>query len=239
MEILNQTKFDAILLDLILPDSKGIDTLVRLKEKVPNTPIIIQTVSEDENIIVKAFQMGAHGYLRSKNLDANLLIYAIRLAVERQLYVSKSQEIQQQKRQELEFQGWENLANPLPASITARMFASESIRESLPVVFNELVQQYSELLDLALEERVFKIDYEISEKLRALADKLGFIKGSPRDVIDIHTKVLKEKNKHYNLAKVQAYVDEGRLRLLELMGYLTSYYRKYYIGLSNLNIDSN
>jgi len=119
------------------------------------------------------------------------------------------------------------------------MFGAESLKESIPDVFQELTQKYGELLDLSLKQRAFKVDYDISEQLRSLADKLGFFKASPRDVVDIHTKALKEKTHNAKLSKVQAYVDEGRLRLLELMGYLTSYYRKYYIGLSNLNVFSS
>ena len=56
--------------------------------------------------------------------------------------------------------------------------------------------------------------------------------------MDLHSTTLKEKNRNINLAKAQAHVVEGRLMVLELMGYLTSFYRKYYIGLNNLNISS-
>lgn len=236
---LEEEKIDVVLLDLILPDSKGIESLIILKEIVPDIPIVIQTANDDETIIVRAFQLGANGYLRKKNLDTNLLIYAIRLAIERQQYINNLLALQQEQRQAEEFATLESLANAIQPSITARMFASESLKESIPDVFGELTQQYAELLDLSIQQRIFKIDYDIPEQLRTLADKLGFFKASPRDVVDIHTKALKEKTHNMKLAKVQAYVDEGRLRLLELMGYLTSYYRKYYIGLSNLNVFSS
>lgn len=239
IEFLAQQEVDVILLDLMLPDSKGIESLTTLKERVPDTPIIIQTATEDETIIVRAFQIGANGYLQKKNLDSNLLIYAIRLAIERQQYINRLSESQQQERQAEELASLENLANSIQPSITARMFGAESLKESIPDVFQELTQKYGELLDLSLKQRAFKVDYEISEQLRSLADKLGFFKASPRDIVDIHTKALKEKTHNAKLSKVQAYVDEGRLRLLELMGYLTSYYRKYYIGLSNLNVFSS
>ncbi len=236
IEKIENHPFDLILLDLMLPDSKGLESLITLKEKNPQIPVIIQTGSEEDTIVVQAFQQGAHGYLRKTNLDSNLLIYAIRLALERQKYVGHLEEIRKQQQQEVEFQSLENLASAIKTSVTARMFAAEALKDSFPEIFHELVQNYSHLLDLSLEERAYKVDYEISEQLRSLADKLGFLKASPRDVVDIHTQALKEKNKNAKLPKIQAYVDEGRLRLLELMGYLTSYYRKYYIGLSNLNI---
>lgn len=235
IKILSYKDFHVILLDLMLPDSNGLDSLLILKNQCPNIPIIVQTGSEDENIIVQAFHKGADGYLKKKNLDQNLLIYAIRLAIERKQYISNQEVLRKEKQREIELENLESLTDGVKTSVTARMFASEPIRESLPNIFAELVQQYSHLLDLALEERAFKIDYEISEKLRSFADKLGFLKGSPRDIIEIHTTALKNKHKEANLSKIQAYVDEGRLRVLELMGYLASYYRKYYIGLSNLN----
>lgn len=62
------------------------------------------------------------------------------------------------------------------------------------------------------------------------------MQATPRDAIEIHTAVLKEKNTNAS-RKSQAYVKEGRLIILELMGYLTAYYRKYFIGLNQINID--
>lgn len=241
IDLLHEKEFDAILLDLTLPDGKGIESLLKIKENAPDTPIIVQTSTQDqdENLVVRAFQMGANGYLRKKDLDSNLLVYALRLAIERQQYIERLSQLKQQQQQQEELAILETLANSIQPSITARMFASESLKESIPEVFTDLTAKYGNLLDLALEERAFKVNHDISEQLRELAAKLGFFKASPRDVVDIHTKALREKTQNVNLSKIQAYVDEGRLRLLELMGYLTSYYRKYYIGLSNLNVISS
>jgi CheY-like chemotaxis protein len=230
LQKLNQQNFDVILLDLMLPDSSGLGSLIKVKENAPQTPVIIQTGSEDETLIVKSFQLGADGYLKKQNLDTNLLIYAIRLAIEKQLYLSQLQENQLKQQQE-EFQNLENLANGIKTNVTARMFGSQSIKDGLPDLFLEMVQEYGNYMDLALEEKAYKVQHNISDKLRNMAEKLGFLKASPRDIIDIHTFALKQKNELVTIAKAQAYVGEGRLMVLELMGYLTSYYRKYYIGL--------
>jgi CheY-like chemotaxis protein len=234
IERLTTEKFDVVLLNLMLPDSKGINTLITIREQFSKVPIIVQTDSEDETLVVKAFQLGADGYLHTQNLDSNFLVYEIRLAIERQEYIVKLELLQQQKQQELEFQELEQRSNLGNTSITARMFGSETLRESVPDLFEELAQTYGKLLDLALEERAYKVEHHISDRLRTLADKLGFLKASPRDIVDIHTKTLREKNQDVRMAKAQAYISEGRLMVLELMGYLTSFYRKYYIGLSNI-----
>lgn len=238
IEELAKQSFDAILLDLRLPDSNGIDTLIEIKKYARQTPIIIQTGSADETLIVKSFQLGVGGYLKKENIDSNLLVYAIRSAIEKQNYIATVEQDRLQQ-QDLEVRELEQIANTVKTQVTARMFGSESLRESVPDIFVELVREYGNLMDLALEERAYKVEHNISEQLRILGEKLGFLKAGPRDVIDIHTKTLKEKNENVTLAKTQAYVSEGRLMVLELMGYLTSYYRKYYIGLNTMNLSFN
>lgn len=237
IEKLSQDQFDVILLDLMLPDSEGLNSLITIKKYANNIPVVVQTGSNDETLMVKCFQLGVHGCLRKINLDRNILVYAIQLAIQRQQYIDNLEAREQQKQQELEIEGLEHFSNSVNTNITARMFGSQPIQESIPDIFAEFVQDYGKLLDLALEERAYRVDHNIPESLRCLAEKLGFMKASPRDVVAIHTKALKLKNKDVLPAKAQAYIAEGRLMVLELMGYLTSYYRKYYIGLSNINMN--
>lgn len=234
-EKLAKEKFDLILLSLEIPVPSGLDALVKVRELVDGMPILVQTSSDDEKLVVKAFQLGADGYLQLNNLDSNLLAYQIRVAIERQQYRTNLKHRQQEE----EFRELEQLITGVQTSITAKMFGSETIRNSIPDIFQELVQNYGELLDLALEEQAYKVEHNLSDRLRTLADKLGFLKASPRDVVDIHTTTLRQKNQDVTLAKAQAYVSEGRLMVLELMGYLVSFYRKYYIGLSNIKLFNN
>lgn len=237
IETLQKHQFDVILLDLNLPDSRGFDALIKLRTTFPNIPIIVETDTQDGTLVVKSFQLGADGYLQIRTIDSSLLIYEIRLAIERQQYRARLAQQQQILQQAQEFADLDALVESSKnTSITARLFGAYPLQESLPDVFDELTQTYGDLLDLALEQRIFKVEYNISEQLRILGDKLGFLKASPRDAIEIHTKILKEKSRDVPIAKAQAYVAEGRLMILELMGYLASFYRKYYIGLSNISI---
>ncbi|ACB54062.1 two-component response regulator, NarL subfamily [Crocosphaera subtropica ATCC 51142] len=237
LKSLEAQKFDVILLDLDLPDSQGLDTLIKLRGKAANIPIIVEMDEQREGKVVESFQLGADGYLQIKTLDSNLLIHEIRLSIERQKYRAKINKQQEEMRQAQEFADLDDLIKASrETSVTARLFGAYPLKESLPDVFMELTEAYGKLLELSLEQRMFKVDYNISEQLRILGDKLGFLKASPRDAIEIHTKVLKEKSQDVTVAKAQAYVAEGRLMILELMGYLASFYRKYYIGLSNINL---
>src|SRR5581483_951867 len=121
------------------------------------------------------------------------------------------------------------------ATVAAQSLGLKPLREIMPDLFEELVQHYGELLDLALEQRIYKVNYQISESLRALGDQLGFLKAGPRDVVQIHHTALQEKASNVTLSKSRAYIEEGRLLILELMGNLVSYYRNYTLSMRGNN----
>lgn len=237
VEVCQDREFAVVLLDLFLSEVQGIHTLIKARTIFPDQSIIAYSQSEDEYLVIQAFQHGADGYLRLKNLDSYLLYYELLSVLERSVYRRKSENQRNLASQQKEYRALETLISST-TSVTARMFGSDTIKDSFPELFGELKQTYGELLELALDQRAFKVDHNLSERLRNLADRLGFMKASPRDIIEIHTTVLKEKNHNINVVKSQAYATEGRLIVLELMGYLAGFYRKYYISLNNLNISS-
>lgn len=94
--------FDVVLLDLCLPDGRGIELVKQLKACSPQMPIVVLTGIKDDGIAVKALQEGAQDYLvksdtfspqRLQQLGhtdiGNLLVKTLRYAIERsELYSS-------------------------------------------------------------------------------------------------------------------------------------------------------
>ena len=78
-----QQNFDILLLDLSLPDSRGLDTLVAAREALPPVPVIVLTGIEDEALALQAVQSGAQDYLVKGEFDAKFLARAISYAHER------------------------------------------------------------------------------------------------------------------------------------------------------------
>jgi PleD family two-component response regulator len=74
---------DVILLDLSLPDSMGMETLVNMREKVQDIPIIVLTGLNDEEIALEAVQNGAQDYLVKGETSREVLVRSIRYAIER------------------------------------------------------------------------------------------------------------------------------------------------------------
>ncbi len=66
-------KTEAILLDIGLPGLTGIEIVGQLKEKLPNVKIIMLTVFDDDDNILKAIMAGADGYLLKKTSPAKIL----------------------------------------------------------------------------------------------------------------------------------------------------------------------
>ena len=99
---LAEARFDAVLLDLSLPDSQGLDTLVRLHGAAKDVPIVVLTGIEDEALGVKLVQAGAQDYLVKGSVTGPLLMRSLRYAAERQraegeLQQARMQLIQAQK----------------------------------------------------------------------------------------------------------------------------------------------
>ncbi|TVT49727.1 MAG: response regulator transcription factor [Denitromonas halophila] len=70
---------DVVLLDLHMPGVGGLDALKLILEDVPQTHVLMLTVSEDSEDLLTTLRGGATGYLL-KNIEAETLIDAIRMA---------------------------------------------------------------------------------------------------------------------------------------------------------------
>lgn len=81
---LSSDQFDAVLLDLTLLETHGLDTLHPLRSSFPNLPIIILSGVSDEALAVEAMQHGAQDYLIKGRVDGHILVRSIRYAIERQ-----------------------------------------------------------------------------------------------------------------------------------------------------------
>jgi len=74
---------DVVLLDLSLPDSQGLHTFDQVYAQAPYVPVIIMTITGDEETAVKAVQKGAQDYLFKGQVNGNCLVRSIRYAIER------------------------------------------------------------------------------------------------------------------------------------------------------------
>ncbi len=83
LETLAGKAVDAVLLDLDLPDSKGIQTLIQAQEIAPDLPIVVLTGLDDERQGIEAVHRGAQDYLIKGKTSSDVLVRALNYAIHR------------------------------------------------------------------------------------------------------------------------------------------------------------
>ncbi len=98
---LSKGEVDVVLLDLVLPDSKGMETLVTVRGEAPWVPIVVLTSSDDEELALQALQKGAQDYLAKGFIQVyrNLLGRAIRYAIERHRLIAELKRAEEKEKQ--------------------------------------------------------------------------------------------------------------------------------------------
>ncbi|MCF3933024.1 response regulator [Acuticoccus sp. M5D2P5] len=95
LRTLREDEFDAVILDLNLPDSRGVDTLIALREDYPQVPVVVVSGVNPEGLRDEVLRHGAQEYIWKNEPDANFLARCILYAVER----FRAQEAHRQVRQ--------------------------------------------------------------------------------------------------------------------------------------------
>lgn len=78
-----RARFDAILLDLDVLDSFGLDTLDQVRTRMFDTPIVVLTGYDNDDRAIKALQLGAQDYIVKNRVTADRLLSSLRYAMER------------------------------------------------------------------------------------------------------------------------------------------------------------
>ncbi len=84
---------DAVLLDLALPDSVGLDALVRVREEHPGVPIVVLTDIDDEQLALRSVASGAQDYLLKSRIHAHVILRVLLFARERQRVQTELREL--------------------------------------------------------------------------------------------------------------------------------------------------
>ncbi len=97
IEILENEFIDVVLLDLNLPDSKGLGSFDQIFAIAPSVPIIVLTGLNDEATAIKAVKMGAQDFLVKDKVEGDLLIRSMKYAIERKRAEEEHQKLLEQR----------------------------------------------------------------------------------------------------------------------------------------------
>jgi two-component system invasion response regulator UvrY len=78
---------DVAVIDISMPEFDGLEVTARLLDEIPDLPVIILTMHEEEQYVIRAIEAGAMGYITKKSAPEQL-VKAIRKVLAGQRYLS-------------------------------------------------------------------------------------------------------------------------------------------------------
>lgn len=204
---LEYERFDLVLLDLGLPDSRGLGSLEELNQQQALPPTVVLTSLADEEAAVGALRQGAQDYLVKNRIDGPVLVRALAYALERDKLQRELEEARLEALQrELVFlrritddsRGstgkLENLRNDYPP-ILARYIAKVRAGEARP-----------------------------ADEIEAIALRLANRRARARDVVQIHLAALDQLTEAATAKEKRRLAEDARLALIEVLGNLADLY---------------
>ena len=205
--------FDLILLDLNLPDAKGIRTVERMLAAAPSTPLVVLTTLADDSLAEQAIAAGAEDYLVKGECEAWQLARALRHAVARRKRFAAHQRSPEQ-------------ADGADAALPATWFGDLGLRSTLPNVFDDLVGTVSDLIELTLRCPEGKEQQLLLPQIQTVAARLAMLTANPRDVIELHRAAASRKVLGAAWGSAAAHARAARQVLVALLAELCMCYRR-------------
>lgn len=210
--------YDVVLLDLALPDSNGLETVRRAMSELPGVPIVVLTTLDDETTAAQAVAAGVQDYLVKGDADGRAIIRAIRHAMARHRVLGV-----RSRGGDPREPGEDGTTAGIPRSI----FGTATLPALFPDAFDELSRSYGRILGHAMAPVSGGASLDSASALAGLAERLGVLRASPADVLELHARALRRTSVGATAHVVAMRAEPSGALLLQLMGYLTDSYLRH------------
>jgi len=217
LENTNVDNIDIILMDLILPNSRGIDTYLKVRETSQDLPIVI--ISAHEDLACKCVRLGAQDYLIKTSLSAGLLTRSLKYSIERTKLKCKYENIIQTSSLgyhlyeridgRLILTGYNKTANKI-LKIDNKDLLNKEISEAFPNLSQELLDGYMAAINgtpyvrqiVEYEDVNIKHAYFIVSAYKSAKDQLAVTFEDITEKIKTQNNLKESENKFRHLVEV-------------------------------------
>ena len=133
---LQEATCGVILIDLDLPDAKGLDGVRRLHAAYPDIPIVVLTGLSDQSLTMGVLEAGAGDYLEKSDMRPKALLRTLRYAIERKAMECRLVELAETD----SLTGLLNRRAFLANVEVARLQAAEGLSERISTTFSGIKQ---------------------------------------------------------------------------------------------------
>ena len=89
LELLNTLTPEVVILDLSMPNLRGLEAIPEIKKRRPEAKVLVLTMHRDKDYLRQAVAAGADGYMVKEDADPELFS-AIKAVKEERIYISQS-----------------------------------------------------------------------------------------------------------------------------------------------------
>lgn len=207
---------DVILLDLCLPDRRGLEIMVAVRDAAREAVIIVQTGSQDAKLARACLDAGAQDYLHKDDMDGATLRRVIGDAVCR----LNGERNHATTTMLTDYRGLSSRSG----AVSAALAGSGPLLQRDPEQFEAVIEAYAELLD-SYVDAVRLRSPRPRARMERVAAVIGDQGGGPQDLVDAHVAALERVVTRESESRARVLTIDGRLMALEMMGILVDYYR--------------
>jgi len=193
--------YDAMLLDLGLPDSQGLETVEIAAGRCQDTPILVLTGGDEEELGANAMQLGADDFIPKTSLSRIMLVRAIRHAIERR-------NLQRKLIVERESRATARTTTLLRSSAGESRGGADDLSQ-MSKAYGQVIESYVKIVRSG--------GTRPGDLVHMLSQRLSAASLSARDIIGMHLKSIKDFE-NLPLSESQQMMQAARLCLVEILG---------------------
>jgi DNA-binding response OmpR family regulator len=218
LRALQTTPVYVILLDLDLPDGRGVEVVKAVRGAAAEVPIVVLTGLADEEVALACIDAGAQDYLPKHEVRAQNLKRAIGYAVSRR----REAQLRELQRMLSHYRTMSSAGQS--TTVTAALSGTGAVSLRSPATYAAIVRSYFALLEPYLLRECEQV-VAPREAMEVIVTRLGDAAGGPRDLLEVHVAALDRALSLYDDPHSRSIVFEARLLAVEMMGLLVDYYR--------------